>query len=96
MVEWCFAFLVAMAETALVAILRRHLKKEEEARALIRELFVTSANIVPNPDAKTLTVQIHRMANPMHDRAIAALLEDLNQLQFCHPETEDQIVYSLV
>ncbi len=84
------------AETALVAILRRYLNKEEEARALVRELFVSSADIVPDPDSRTLTVQIHRMASPVHDRAIAALLEELNQLQFCHPETGDQMIYALV
>jgi len=47
---------------ALVALLRRHLKKEEEARALVRELFVTAADIEPNDDANTLTIRIHRMA----------------------------------
>ncbi|MBF0440135.1 MAG: hypothetical protein HQL93_13590 [Magnetococcales bacterium] len=84
------------AETALVGILHRHLSKPEEARALIRELFVSSADIVPDACAKTLTIRIHRMANPAHDRAVAALLEELNQLQFCHPETGDLLVYSLV
>jgi hypothetical protein len=84
------------AETALVAILRRHLKKEEEARALIRELFVSSADIEPDDQAKTLTVRIHRMASPVHDRAIAALLDELNQLEFHHPETGARMIYSLV
>ena len=84
------------AESALVAILRRHLNKEDEARALIRELFVSSADFVPDENAKTLTVKIHRMASPVHDRAIAALLEELNQLCFCHPETGDQLIYTMV
>jgi hypothetical protein len=84
------------AETALVAILRRHLKKEDEARALVRELFVTSADIEPNDEANTLTIRIHRMAAPVHDKAIAALLEDLNQLEFRHPETGAKIIYTLV
>ena len=84
------------AETAMVAILRRHLNKKEEARALIRELFVSSADIVPDACAKTLTIKIHHMANPVNDRAIAALLEEINQLKFCHPETGDLLIYSLV
>jgi prepilin-type processing-associated H-X9-DG protein len=84
------------AETALVALLRPHLKKEEEARALVRELFVTSADIEPNDAAKTLTVRIHRMAAPVHDKAIAALLADLTKLEFRHPETGAKIIYSLV
>jgi hypothetical protein len=84
------------AETALVALLRRHLKKEEEARALVRELFVTSANIEPDDAAKTLTIRVHRMAAPVHDKAIAALLEDLTKLEFRHPETGAKIIYALV
>jgi hypothetical protein len=84
------------AETALVAILRRHLKKEDEARALVRALFVSSADLVPDALAKTLTVRIHRMASPVHDRGIACLLNDLNELDFHHPETGDKLIYSLV
>ena len=41
------------AETAFVTLLRRHLNKEEEARALIRELFVSSGDILPDDVAKT-------------------------------------------
>ena len=84
------------AETALVALLRRHLNKEDEARALVRALFVASADLAPDAQAKTLTVKIHRMASPVHDRAIAALLTDLNELNFCHPETRDRLIYTLV
>lgn len=84
------------AETALVAILRCHLAKEDEARALIRELFISSAELIPDENAKTLSIKIHRMASPTHDRAIAALLEELNQINFCHPETGYRFIYALV
>lgn len=84
------------AETAMVALLKRHLSKEEEARALVRELFISAGDIEPDEQSKTLTVRIHRMATPAHDKAIAALLEDLNELGFCHPETGAKMVYSLV
>ena len=84
------------AETALVVLLRPHLAKEDEARALIRALFVASADLQPDQNTGTLTVRIHRMATPAHDRAIAALLEDLNQLAFLHPETNQGLVYALV
>lgn len=83
------------AETALVALLISHLKKEEEARALVRELLVSSADIEPDECADTLTVRIHRMACPGHDTAIDALLKDLTELEFRHPETNARIVYTL-
>ena len=84
------------AETAMVALLRRHLKNEDEARALIRELFVSAADIQPNTAANTLTVKIHRMASPVHDRAIAALLDELTQQEFPHPETGAKMTFGLV
>ena len=84
------------AETALVTILRRHLKKEEEARALVRKLLVSSGDIEPGSVAKTLTVRIHRMANPAHDKAVAALLQELTEQEFTHPETGGKMIYALV
>jgi hypothetical protein len=84
------------AETAIVAILRRYMNKEDEARALARELFVSSGDIEPNESANTLTIRIHRMASPVHDRAIAGLLEELTKQEFCHPETGAKMIYSLV
>jgi hypothetical protein len=81
------------AETALVALLRKHLANEAEARALIRELLVSSADLQPDDASATLTIRIHRMASPVHDRAIAALLDDLNAVEFRHPETGHRFIY---
>lgn len=83
------------AETALVGLLRPHLAKEEEARALVRELFVSSADLEPNEQENTLTIRIHRMACPVHDKAIGALLAELNQRAFHHPETNARLIYEL-
>jgi hypothetical protein len=83
------------AETALVAQVIPHLKKEEEARALVRELLVSAADIVPDEANTTLTVRIHRMAAPVHDKAIQALLTMLNESEFHHPETGAKMVYEL-
>jgi hypothetical protein len=84
------------AETALVALLQQHLKKEDEARALVRELFISAADIHPDDDAHTVTIKVHRMASPVHDKAIAALLHDLTSLDFRHPDTGAKMIYSLV
>ncbi len=83
------------AETALVAMLIPHLRREEEARALVRELLVSAADITPDPVANSLTVRIHRMACPKHDKAITALLDTLTEMEFCHPETGTKMVYAL-
>jgi hypothetical protein len=83
------------AETAMVGILRRYLNREDEARALVRELFVSSGDIEPDEIARTLTIRIHRMASPVLDRAVSGLLEELNKQEFCHPETGAKMVYAL-
>ena len=64
--------------------MRKHLANEAEARALIRELFVSSTDLDRDNEAGTLTIRIHRMAFPVHDRAIALLLADLNAADFRH------------
>lgn len=76
--------------------LRRHLSNPDEARALIRELFVTSGDIEPNAQDNTLTIRIHHMANPAHDRAISLLLKDLTGEEFTHPDTGAKMVFCLV
>lgn len=83
------------AETAIVGLLRQHLTKEDEARALVRELFVSAADLVPDEQNKTLTVRVHRMACPAHDRAVAAVLQELTELSFHHPETGMRLIYEL-
>ena len=84
------------AETALVGLLRPRLANEAEARALIRELFVSSADLAPDDAAGTMTIRLHRMASPVHDRAIALLLADLTEANFHHPETSHRFIYQLV
>jgi len=36
------------------------------------------------------------MANPAHEKAVAALLNDLNPEYFCHPETVEKMIYTLM
>ena len=79
-----------------MALLRKHLKTQDEARALVRELLISSADIEPDARANTLSIRIHRMACPAHDKAITALLRDLTEQEFRHPETGATMHYSLV
>ncbi len=84
------------AETTLVGLLRPHLAKEDEARAIIRELFVSDADIEPDEQDNTLHVRIHRMACPAHDKAVTLLLDALNNENFLHPETKMKMVFNLI
>ncbi len=72
-----------------------HSSPKNRARALIRELFVFFADLDPDEKAGTLTVRIHRMAFPAHDKAVGALLNELTQVAFVHPETGARMIYEL-
>ena len=83
------------AETALVGLLRRHRNQPEDGRGRIRELFTASADIQPDPGAETLTIRIHRMACPAHDKAIAALLTELTAAEYKHPQTQAKMIFEM-
>jgi hypothetical protein len=82
------------AETALVRSLTPHYARtEDDGRALIREMLLTSADIVPHPDDHRLLVSLHSLANPRSNAALAALCETLNALEVRYPGTDLQLVY---
>jgi transposase len=82
------------AETALVRSLAPHYAKtEDDGHALIREMLLTSADILPQPKEHRLLVRVHSLANPRSNQALARLCEALNALEVRYPGTELQLVY---
>jgi hypothetical protein len=76
------------AETALVRCLAPHYAKtEDEGRALVREMLLSSADIVPNPEEHRLLVRLHSLANPRSNEALAKLCDTLNALELPYPGT---------
>jgi hypothetical protein len=58
------------AETALAQIAREKLKRLDDARSLIRQLFRTEVDLVPDQQNKTLTVHLHPMSTEAHDEIV--------------------------
>jgi hypothetical protein len=82
------------AETALVRCLTLNgVRTEDDGRALVREMLLSSADIVPQAAQQRLLVRIHSLANPRHNRALAKLCETLNALEFRYPGTDLTLVY---
>ncbi|MGH9485036.1 MAG: putative transposase [Terriglobales bacterium] len=82
------------AETALVRCLTPHYgRTEEEGRALIREMLLTSADILPEADNHRLRVRLHSLANPRSNEALAKLCEALNAIEIRYPGTDLTLVY---
>jgi hypothetical protein len=83
------------AETALAAIVREELSHMDEARALVRDLFRSEADLCPNEAAGVVEVRVHTFANPRSNRAIQHLLDQLNVAEFTYPGTHLRLSYTL-
>ena len=84
------------AETALCSLVRTATIDNAAARRLLQDLFVTEADIRPDPSAGALHVDIHRGPRPVIDRTLTALLEQLNEMEITFPGTELIMRYSLL
>jgi hypothetical protein len=70
-------------------------KLPEEARRVLRALYTTEADLVPDPDARTLTVRLHHCANAATDRVIEKLCQELNATETIFPRTNLRLVLKL-
>jgi hypothetical protein len=83
------------AETAMANTLREHLKRPDEARRLLRALYTTEADLLPDPDARTLTVRLHHAANAATDQVLEKLCEEVNATETIFPRTNLRLVLKL-
>jgi hypothetical protein len=51
------------AETAMAQILRQNMTRHDDARSLLRAIYSTEVDIVPDPQANTLTIRLRPLAN---------------------------------
>ena len=84
------------AETALVAVLREAMSREDDARSLVRDLFQMEADLLPDAAREVLEVRVHGFANPRANRAIRHLLEQLTAAGLPYPGTNLKLAYTLV
>ena len=82
------------AETALVAIARESLSRQDDARALVRQLLASSVDLQPDLDAKTLNVRLHRLSTATHDAVLVHLCEELTATETLFPGTDLRLVFS--
>ena len=83
------------AESSLASLLRGHIARPDDARALLRQLFANEADLTPDPNANTLTVRLHHLTQAAHDQAIEQLLTQLNATQTVFPGTTLTLVFKL-
>ena len=86
------------AETALSRLVRDHLGKHhrDEARAYVRDLYTTEANLIPDLKAETLTVELHSLATPKANEILRHLCEELNATKTKYPDTNLRLIFKSV
>jgi transposase len=82
-------------ETAMAGMLRSATVDSAQARRLLQDLYVTEADILPEPDEAILRVRVHNTSRPAANRALAKLLDQLNETESTYPGTDLRLVYEL-
>ena len=83
------------AETAMVGLITGPTVNSSDARRLLQDLFVTEADILPEPENEQLKIRVHNASRPAANRALAQLFEHLNNAGEKYPGTELRLVYEL-
>jgi hypothetical protein len=83
------------AETAMVGLITGSTVDSSDARRLLQDLFVTEADILPDPENEQLNIRVHSASRPAANRALAQLFEHLNNAEVKYPGTEMRMVYEL-
>ena len=86
------------AETAMAHIVRERLNEhhQDEARALIRDICTTPADLQADQEAQTLTITLHSLATPKRNAAIAHLCTELNESKTVYPGTHLTMIFKSV
>ncbi len=84
------------AETAMVGIVREKMSRRDDARSLLRAIYATEADIMPDEAAGTLTVRLHNLANRSCSEILQYLCAELNATTTRFPGTNMRLVYELV
>jgi hypothetical protein len=82
-------------ETSMASVLRDKLSRPDDARALLRQIYDTEVDLIPDLEKKTLTVRLHHLTQAAHDEAVRYLCDQLNATETLFPETELRLVYQV-
>ncbi len=83
------------AETSMSNILKEHLSQPDTSRSLLKSLYKSEADLIPNEMERTLTVRLHHMANHASDSAIKKMCSELNATETIFPRTDLRIIFEL-
>ena len=83
------------AETSMVGILRENMSRGDDARALLRQIYDTECDLIPDLQAGTLTVILHHLTQAAHDQVLRHLCDQLNETETILPDTQLRLFFKV-
>jgi len=88
---------VYRAESALYNIMSEFYKStDKEGRVILKEIFTSDADMIPDYENHTLTIKLHSLSTPRANQAVKELCNFLNQTETNFPLTNLRMVYETV
>ena len=84
------------AETAMANLIAKECGSLEQARALIRDVFTSEADLIPDEENKILAVRLHNLSTKAMDKKLDSLLSCLNDAKIKYPGTNLTLRYSRI
>jgi hypothetical protein len=78
-----------------VRMVREALARRDDARALVREIMRTTADLRPDPAQKTLTVRLHPLGSALQNAAVRELAAELTATETIFPGTDLRLIFML-
>lgn len=83
------------AETVMANILRETMTKTDEIRTVLRALYSSEADILPDYATRTLTVRLHHSARAHTDEVVRKLCEEITATETVFPRTDLRMIFKL-
>ena len=83
------------AETALAQLAREKINRLDDARSVIRQIFRTEIDLLPDHQNRTLTIRLHPMSTQAHDEVVHHICTELTATETVFPGTDLRLIYEI-
>lgn len=85
------------AETSLYNLLTDFYKgTKKDGRVLLKKIFSSDADMIPDHKNKTLTIVLHGLATPRDNEAVRKLCQLLNETQTFYPSSNLKLIFKTI
>jgi hypothetical protein len=83
------------AETALAQLAREKINRLDDARSVIRQIFRTEVDLLPDQQNKNLTIRLHPLSTQAHDEVLHHICTELTATETVFPGTDLRLIYEI-